>query len=130
MGSAFCKNCSLFTASPQPFKNLVQHRLFFQSSLLRELDHSKFILKRICGDVKGKVAVFRLQNYNFTESNSIMIFSWEFYKLLESIIFRNNFICVEKLNFIKNYMKTRRETRRGGRSSYHFVLTNRTLILY
>ena len=43
-----------------------------------------------------------------------MIFSWEFSKLLESIIFRNIFICVEKLNYIKNYMKTRRDTRREG----------------
>ena len=43
-----------------------------------------------------------------------MIFSWEFYKLLESIIFRNIFICVEKLHYIKNYMKTRRDTRREG----------------
>ena len=41
-----------------------------------------------------------------------MIFSWEFSKLLESIIFRNISICVEKLNYIKNYMKTRRETRK------------------
>ena len=30
-------------------------------------------------------------------------------KLLESIIFRNIFICVEKLNYITNYMKTRVE---------------------
>ena len=58
-----------------------------------------------------------------------MIFSWEFSKLLESIIFLNIFICVEKLNFIKNYMETRRETSRGGRSSPHFVLRNRTLII-
>ena len=43
-----------------------------------------------------------------------MIFSWEFSKLLESIIFRNIFICVEKLNYIKNYMKTTRDTRREG----------------
>ena len=59
-----------------------------------------------------------------------MIFSWEFSKLLESIIFRNIFICVEKLNYIKNYMKTRRETRKGGRPSPHFVLRNRTEHLY
>ena len=50
-----------------------------------------------------------------------MIFSWEFSKVLESIIFRNIFICVEKLNYIKNYMKTR-----GERPSPHFVLRNRT----
>ena len=56
-----------------------------------------------------------------------MIFSWEFSKLVELIIFRNIFICAEKLNFIKNYMKARRETRRGGQSSLHFVLRNRTL---
>ena len=59
-----------------------------------------------------------------------MMFSWEFSKLLESIIFRNIFICVEKLNYIKNYMKTRCETRRGGRPSPHFVLRNRTEHLY
>ena len=59
-----------------------------------------------------------------------MIFFWEFSKLLESIIFRNIFICVEKLNYIKNYMKTRRETRKGGRPSPHFVLRNRTEHLY
>ena len=59
-----------------------------------------------------------------------MIFFWEFSKLLESIIFRNFFICVEKLNYIKNYMKTRRETRKGGRPSPHFVLRNRTEHLY
>ena len=59
-----------------------------------------------------------------------MIFFWEFTKLLESIIFRNFFICVEKLNYIKNYMKTRHETRKGGRSSRHFVLRNRTEHLY
>ena len=116
------QNCRLFTARPQPCKNLVQHRLFVQSSLLRELDHSKIIPERICGDAKGKVEVFRLQNYNFTESNSIMIFFWEFSKLLESIIFRNIFTCVNKLDFIKNYIKTKRETKRGRRSSPHFVL--------
>ena len=55
-----------------------------------------------------------------------MMFSWEFSKLLESIIFRNIFICVEKLNYIKNYMKTSRETRRGGKTSPHFVLRNKT----
>ena len=59
-----------------------------------------------------------------------MIFFWEFSKLLESIIFGNFFICVEKLNHIKNYMKTRRETRKGGQNSLHFVLTNRTEHLY
>ena len=58
-----------------------------------------------------------------------MIFSFEFSKLLESIIFRNIFICVEKLNYIKNYMKARRETRRGGRPSPHFVLRNWTELL-
>ena len=87
--------------------------------------HSKFIPERICGDIKGRVAVFILQNYNFTKSNVIMLFSWEFSKLLESIIFRNIFNCVEKLNYIKNYMKTRRGTRREGRSSPYFVLRNR-----
>ena len=35
-------------------------------------------------------------------------------------------ICVEKLNYIKNYTKTRRETREGGQSSPHFVLRNKT----
>ena len=59
-----------------------------------------------------------------------MIFSWEFSKLLGSLIFCNIFICVEKLNYIKNYMKTRRETRKGGRASPHFVLRNRTKHLY
>ena len=51
-----------------------------------------------------------------------MIFSWEFSKLLESIIFRGIFICVEKFNYIKNYMKTRCETRTGGQPCPHFVL--------
>ena len=37
--------------------------------------HSKFIPERICGDIKGRVAVFILQNYNFTKSNAIMLFS-------------------------------------------------------
>ena len=60
----------------------------------------------------------------------MMIFCREFSKLLESIISRNIFICVEKLNYIKNYMKTRRETRKGGRPSPHFVLRNRTEHLY
>ena len=126
MSSAFCKvaGCLL------PARNLVNHTLFFQSSLLRELGHSKFIPERLCGDVQGRVAVFTFQNYNFTKSNSIMIFSWEFSKVLESIIFRNIFICVQKWNYIKNYMKTRRETRRGGRSSPHFELINRTEHLY
>ena len=55
-----------------------------------------------------------------------MTFSLEFSRLLESIIFRNIFICLEKLNYIKNYMKSRRETRRGGRPSPHFVLSNIT----
>ena len=59
-----------------------------------------------------------------------MIFFWEFSKLLESIIFRNFFICVEKLNYIKNYTKTRCENRKGGRPSPHFVLRNRTEHLY
>ena len=59
-----------------------------------------------------------------------MIFSCEFSELLESIIFRNIFICVEKLNYIKNYMKTRRETKRGWQTSPHFVLRNRTEHLY
>ena len=50
---------------------------------------------------------------------------------MESIIFRNIFICVEGLNYIKNYMKTRREARRGGRPSPHFqLLRNRTEHLY
>ena len=120
------QNCRLFTAGQQPCKNLVQHTLFFQSSLLRELGHSKVIPERFRGDVQGRVAVFTFQNYNFTKSNSIMIFSWEFSKVLESIIFRNIFICVEKWN----YMKTRRETRRGERLSPHFVLINRTEHLY
>ena len=120
------QNCRLFTAGPQPCKNLVQHTLFFQSSLLRELGHSKFIPERLCGDVQGRVAVFTFQNYNFTKSNSIIIFSWEFSKVLESIIFLNIFICIEKWN----YVKTRRETRRGGRLSPHFVLINRTEHLY
>ena len=34
-----------------------------------------------------------------------MIFSWEFSKLFQSILFRNIFICFEKLNNIKTYMK-------------------------
>ena len=55
-----------------------------------------------------------------------MIFSWEFSKPLESIIFRSISICVEKLNYIKNYIKTRRETRKEGLSSPHFVLRNKT----
>ena len=55
-----------------------------------------------------------------------MIFSWEFPKLLESIISRNIFICVEKLNYVKNYMKTRREIRRKGLPSPYFVLRNKT----
>ena len=59
-----------------------------------------------------------------------MIFFWEFSKLLKSIIFRNFFICIEKLNYIKNYMKTRRETKKGGRTSPHFVLRDRTGHLY
>ena len=58
-----------------------------------------------------------------------MIFSWEFSKLLESIIFRNIFICVKKLNYIKNYMKTRRETRRGGQPSPYFSLRKKTVHL-
>ena len=69
--------------------------------------HSKFIPERICGDINGRVAVFILQNYNFTKSNAIMLFSWEFSKLLESIIFRNIFNCVEKLNYIKNFKNKR-----------------------
>ena len=70
-----------------------------------------------------------MQNCNFTKSNSI-IFFWKFSKLLESIIFRNIFICVEKLNYIKNYTKTRLESRKEGRPSPHFVLRNRTAHLY
>ena len=58
-----------------------------------------------------------------------MIFSFEFSKLLEPIIFRNIFICVEKLNYIKKYMKARCETRRGGRPAPHFVLRNWTELL-
>ena len=41
-----------------------------------------------------------------------MIFSWGFSEHMESIIFRNIFICVEKINYIENYMKTTRKTRR------------------
>ena len=59
-----------------------------------------------------------------------MIFSWEISKLLETIIFCNTFTCVEKLNYIKNYMKNRYETRKGGRPSPHFVLRNRIDHLY
>ena len=54
-----------------------------------------------------------------------MIFSWEFSELMETIIFRNIFICVEKINYIKSYMKTRRKTWRGGRPSPHFVATKK-----
>ena len=125
MSSAFCKTAGCLL----PAHNLVKilyNIQFFQSSLLRELGHSKFIPERFCGDVQGRVAVFTFQNYNFTKSNSIMIFSGEFSKVLESIIFRNIFICVEKWN----YMKTRRETRRGGRLSPHFALINRIEHLY
>ena len=45
------QNCGLFTAGPQPCTNLVQHRLFFQRSLLRQPGHPNFIPERICGDV-------------------------------------------------------------------------------
>ena len=31
----------------------------------------------------------------------------EFFKLWQSIIFRNIFICVEELNYIKDYMKVK-----------------------
>ena len=71
-----------------------------------------------------------MQNYNFTRSNSIMIFSWEFSKLLQSIIFRNIFICLENFSYIKNYLKNRSETRRGRRSTRYFVLRNRREHLY
>ena len=74
--------------------------------------------------------MFKLQNCNFTQSDSIMIIFWKFFKLLESIIFRNFSICVEKLHYIKNYMKTRRETRKGRLPSPIFVLRNRTEHLY
>ena len=33
------------------------------------------------------------------------MFSWEFLKLSQSIIFRNTFICVEELNYMKDCMK-------------------------
>ena len=33
------------------------------------------------------------------------MFSWEFLKLSDSIIFRNIFICVEELNYMKDNMK-------------------------
>ena len=68
--------------------------------------------------------------YEYHHQNSIMIFSWEISKLLETIIFCNIFICVEKLNYIENYMKNRHETRKGGRPSPHFVLRNRIEHLY
>ena len=59
-----------------------------------------------------------------------MVFSWEFPKLLESIIFRNIFICVEEIYYIKNYMKTRHETSRGGWPSPRFVLRKRAELLH
>ena len=34
-------------------------------------------------------------------------FSSEFPKLLQSIVFRSNFICVEELNYIKDYVNTK-----------------------
>ena len=34
---------------------------------------------------------------------------WEVSKLSKSIILGNNFICVEELNYMKDYMKFRRE---------------------
>ena len=35
------------------------------------------------------------------------MFSWEFLKLSQSIIFCNIFICVEELNYMKDYMKVK-----------------------
>ena len=35
------------------------------------------------------------------------MFSWEFLKLSQSIIFRNIFICVEELNYMKDYMNVK-----------------------
>ena len=33
--------------------------------------------------------------------------SWEFLKLSQSIIFRNIFICVEELNYMKDYKQVK-----------------------
>ena len=35
------------------------------------------------------------------------MFSWEILKLWQSIIFREIFICVEELNYMKYYMKVK-----------------------
>ena len=35
------------------------------------------------------------------------MFSWEILKLWQSIIFREIFICVEELNYMKHYMKVK-----------------------
>ena len=50
------------------------------------------------------------------------MFSWEVSKLLQSILFCNIFICVEELNYVKDYLNVSREA--GGREpSPHFTLS-------
>ena len=51
MSSDFWKIACCVLQDRNLIKILVQYRLFFQNSLLRELGHSKFIPERICGDV-------------------------------------------------------------------------------
>ena len=123
------QNCGLFTAGPQPCTNLVQQTVFSKVTFKTARPSQFYPWKNLWWGL-GQGYIFRLQNCNFTKSNSIMLFFWEFSKLLQSIIFRNFSICVEKLNYIKNYMKTRRENRKGGQPSPHFVLRNRTEHLY
>ena len=123
MTTAFCKIAGCVLESRNR-KNLVQHRLFFQSQLLRELGYSKFIPERTSGNVQGKVAVFNCGIATLPNQTPSRYFPENFPNFSNQ--FPNFFICVEKINYIKNYMKARRESRRGGRPSPHFVRIKRT----
>ena len=52
--------------------------------------------------------------------SSIIDISWEFSKILQSIILLSIFICLEELSYIKYYMKIRSEARYEGKPLFIF----------
>ena len=58
--------------------------------------------------VYSKVTLCTLQVCNFTELDSMIEVPMKIFQTFATVIFRNMF-CVEELNYMKDYVKSRRE---------------------
>ena len=81
------------TTGPHFIKKMLHHKLF-EKCFLRKL-------------VFGIISENNVQSVHCRLATLLKKTPWEFLKLWQSIIFRKIVICVEELNYMKDYMKAK-----------------------